>query len=316
MSFNPPKLYDWINDVDADPNQTWLVDDFILYDAAHQISGPATKGFKSWLAFALSLVVATGKEWCGLKPAQAESVLILETEGPRKSTAKRFKLFQKSMKFDYATMKSIFFAHRDLRSLDNPRDMDDIYSFIKYHNIKLVIVDTLAKSMRGDENSVQDVSRAMQGLDVLRQTGAAVVWLHHIGKPAEGKTDIDHETRGSSALAGFYDVHLAIRRDSEEAPYLNLTRRSNEAEESYYRLQWLISDEGVELKLEKTDDLKSTPDVMKDICVGKLLPFELYGITSLKEIWSMGTEAAKKMANGLVEEGVLEKIGKQKYRLK
>jgi len=74
----------------------------------------------------------------------------------------------------------------------------------------LVVFDTLARCLApGDENSTQDMGRAVAALDRIREaTGAAVLVMHHTGH------DKSRE-RGSSALAAAADTVIAIARDAD-----------------------------------------------------------------------------------------------------
>ncbi|HEV2042108.1 MAG TPA: AAA family ATPase [Casimicrobiaceae bacterium] len=73
----------------------------------------------------------------------------------------------------------------------------------------LIVVDTLARSMAGgDENSAQDMGRAIAVADRLRdQFSTATVLVHHAGK------DVAKGGRGSSALLGAADAYIMVESD-------------------------------------------------------------------------------------------------------
>lgn len=74
----------------------------------------------------------------------------------------------------------------------------------------LVILDTLARMVNGDENSAQDMRPFNEAVSGLAQaTGAAVLSIHHVGKGNDGNSDKKlwqrlhpEALRGSSALEG------------------------------------------------------------------------------------------------------------------
>jgi hypothetical protein len=72
----------------------------------------------------------------------------------------------------------------------------------------LIVLDTLARCLAGaDENSAQDVGRAVAAIDRIRAaTGATVLLIHHTGKNGDAE-------RGSSALRGAADTMLAVSND-------------------------------------------------------------------------------------------------------
>jgi hypothetical protein len=295
MPFTPPLLRDWCAEVDADPSPEWLVEDLILSDAAVLMSGAPTRSFKSWLAFQLALTVATGKPQGQLRPGKelegvGAGVLILEFEGPRKSTRNRFRMLENSNNMRVDDVENLWFSHREERYLDDPQDIEDITRFVARNNIKLVILDTFAKCSRGDENSAKDTSRTMHGLDKLRNAGAACVYIHHTRKPPMNAAtqDVDDEIRGSSALAGFYDVHLALRRRREEQAHIDLTVRSNEAEEKYFTVQWHIDGEAdtALLDLRRVDEVGELTDSFCEERIAQVLDTtKTYGKAALMRHW-------------------------------
>lgn len=68
---------------------------------------------------------------------------------------------------------------------------------------RLIVLDTLSRWHKGDENSNKDMGQVLAALDLIaRQTGAAVLVLHHVGKQSarEGRQQEQQATRGASAI--------------------------------------------------------------------------------------------------------------------
>jgi len=75
----------------------------------------------------------------------------------------------------------------------------------------LVIVDTLAQTYAGDENSSSDVSAYLRALgDIRAQFGCTVLVIHHTGHAAAERP------RGSSALTANTDFMLGVHRPDPE----------------------------------------------------------------------------------------------------
>jgi hypothetical protein len=71
----------------------------------------------------------------------------------------------------------------------------------------VIVIDTLARCMSGDENTQKDMGAFVKGCDRIREaTGAAVLILHHEGKNAS------KGARGSTVLGGAIDIGLRVRR--------------------------------------------------------------------------------------------------------
>lgn len=78
-------------------------------------------------------------------------------------------------------------------------------------SVSLTVVDTLARSMSGgDENTAQDMGRAIAVTDRLRdELGTATALVHHAGKdPGRG-------ARGSNALLGAVDAAIYVESDDQ-----------------------------------------------------------------------------------------------------
>jgi hypothetical protein len=90
----------------------------------------------------------------------------------------------------------------------------------------LVVVDTLARSMTGgDENSAQDMGRAVAVGDRLRDRfNAATALIHHCGK------DQSKGSRGSSSLLGSADVFIRVEGDETTGEHTATIEWSRDSE--------------------------------------------------------------------------------------
>lgn len=243
----PPYLEDWCASVDMDEGPAWLIEPLIPSDSVVVMSGPAKKSNKTWFAFQCVAAIASGRQFGPIIPAidEPQKCLILEAEGGRRETRRRWTWLANTAGFP-VPCKQVLFAHRYPLRLNQTNWVQRVQQVVADENIKLVIIDTLAKAFRGDENSAADAGAIMEAVDILRGAGATIMYLHHLRKSSPAGTDIDEELRGSSALAGFYDVHLAFR---EHAQGLHLTVRSRDEIEREFMVRWDISEEKGRAKL-------------------------------------------------------------------
>lgn len=207
--FDPPKLSTWAQSVRDDPRLTWIVPNFIPSDNLVLISGHPKDSKKTWLGM-----------WLALEAAEQHKVCYVYREGSRLPTLQRFDALTSGLpdmgrEFLY---NNIAFHHRGHFWLDNLEQVKNACKFIKRNDIKLIFVDTFAKSVQSDENSSKDVGRAINATERLRDSGATVVLVHHLRKATSalsngttGTPEPDKDLRGSSALAGAYETHLAVR---------------------------------------------------------------------------------------------------------
>ncbi|KAK1548632.1 hypothetical protein Q3G72_033474 [Acer saccharum] len=196
-------------EVRSDPQPTWLVEGFIPSDNLVLISGHPKDSKKTWLGM-----------WLALQAAEKHKICYIYREGSRLPTLQRFDALTQSLRVDTREYlyNQISFHHRNHFWLDNLEQVKNACKFIKRNDIKLIFVDTFAKSVQSDENSSKDVGKAINATERLRDAGATVVLVHHLRKAtsalsngAQGTPEPDKDLRGSSALAGAYETHLAVR---------------------------------------------------------------------------------------------------------
>jgi len=324
MPWPPRGLDDWLTWAAARPEQTWMINNLLPSDAAVLISGQAKRAYKTWFAFEIAIALALGRSPVSLLTpvCQADS-LVIELEGPVKQTEARWRMLVAP--YGEQVGDHIKYMHRYNFRLDNAMHLQVVCELLQREKRRLVIIDTLAKAHGGDENSVKDVSETMRHIDQLRKAmpGGTVIFIHHLRKPADtrfisrhdGPTDapdIDSDIRGSSALAGFYDTHLAIRMANPHQTWLDLTVRSSDAEEKYYQLSWSIDDEVghtaiLDMKELSTDTIS---EIEAERCIG-LLPYdEAYTVNELADIWQINVEVAKAYRGYLLDDGRLKKVNK------
>jgi RecA-family ATPase len=314
VSVKPNKLIDWVRATEARPDPPWLLRDMLQGDSAIQITGAATRSYKTWFAMTVGLVLASGKRTELLDPIAPVGVLMLEQEGPAKPTADRFRKLERGLGIDMSAI-NFHFEHRRPFFLDSASDMNEVSTFVKQNDVRLVIIDTLAKVTRGDENSSRDVGAAMRGIDSIRNAapGCSVMYLHHIRKPPgenRGPIDIDDETRGSSALNGFYDEHLAFRKRFDSQKHLDLTVRGNQLPEKYYEVTWFVETEKAYLQMREAQ-AGDVAESLKDELVNKLMPDRGYRQSDLARIWQLTSAQVKQVVGQLLQENVLEERSKQ-----
>lgn len=183
------------------PEPAWLVDGH-LTDGFTVMYGPPGGG-KTFLALSWALSIASGHPWHG-RPVKPAPVLYVSGEGTG-GLHRRVEAWKIAENQPAARMYVIPSGVRFGQDRDHAVGLrQDVHST----GAKLVVVDTLARSMAGsDENSAQDMGMHIQALDWLREkTGCAVLLVHHSGVEAS-------RPRGSTALFGAADTLVKITGD-------------------------------------------------------------------------------------------------------
>jgi len=196
----------------VEPNyyNPYLIDGIIDMKSSSMLYGPPGVG-KSFVTLDMSWHIAMGRPWNGRRTRQG-AVLYLQLEGGNRVFDRIAALRQ-----HYETEENVpFFLSRTPVNLSTQmRDTRFILDAVdtienEYgHKCQLIVVDTLARAMDGDENSAQDIGAVFRRLDFIRdRCGVHTMIIHHAGK------DSSRGARGSNALKGAVDTE--IRCDGQD----------------------------------------------------------------------------------------------------
>jgi len=179
----------------------WIWEPFIPEGTLIVLAGYAKTG-KSTFAYPLAVAVSQGRSFLNY-PTKRGAVLILAVEEHRRDVVLR--LVRVGMQPDDPLKVKI-------GALDgSSRTLNDIRKYILKNKIELVILDTISRYWNvRDENNNAEVARALKPFLVLaRDTGAAVVLIHH-----QSKSGGEHGKgiRGGSAVLDIVDQALILER--------------------------------------------------------------------------------------------------------
>ena len=197
-----------IQDIMMMPPTPWLIQDFIPENSMTMIYGSPGSG-KTFLALDMALHIAHNKEWHG-KNVRPGLVIYIAGEGVG-GLRKRLKAWNQAHKNEPGLGLRIVPLPIGLLDEDEIQALIQTIQQIKNDlDVRLVVFDTVARCMAGDENSAQDMGLAIKAMDKIRETfKCAVMPNHHSGK------DRDRGARGSTALIGAVDVSLRVDRQDD-----------------------------------------------------------------------------------------------------
>lgn len=254
FSFNPPLLAEWAADVESDKSPSFIISGILPTDNLVLLSGLPKESHKTWFAMLTALVASSGKNVGVLECETRTPVLYIYQEGARLATLNRFRAICTANGLgELESLEGFWFHHRSNFLLEKKEDVADVCNFVKEKGIGVVYIDTLAKSISGDENSAKEIGFIIRATSEIREAGATVVLVHHLrkGSPTltagtSGYPDPDKDLRGSGALAGAYETHWAIRaypcknpRDRKQSLLIG----GKEAEWRHYEYGWKITQE-------------------------------------------------------------------------
>lgn len=314
----PPDLTDWYEEVDGSEEPEWLLEGLLPASASVLLSGRPKRGHKTWFAYDMIYALATGERVAELIPTDPDgiNILVLALEGPPKKLRQRW-AWLSNANGGAIPRGRVWFAHRYPFLLDDPRWQLRLAELVQKKDIKLVVMDTLAKGIKGDENSAQDMGEVMRAVEVVCSAGEGTSFLcvHHLRKPSTqrggAETDIDDDLRGSGAFAGAYDVHLAMR-EGPGGKGLMLTARQRDAEERYFKIEWDINKQrqvaGLSMEEYRPDAPVGEEFALQ--CLSKLEEGKVYTYRNLMEAWEIPGEMVNKVCGMLTTNGALVRMAK------
>jgi hypothetical protein len=184
----------------------WLIEDYIEADSLAQVFGDPGSG-KSFVAIDLACCVATGTAWHGHDVMQG-AVFYIAGEG-HNGLARRLKAWEigTGASLDGAPLYKSQRAAMLYDASEAAIVAEAIESLAKEAGKpSMIIIDTLARNMGGDENSTEDMNSFIAHLDLYfrQKWNCCVVIVHH-----SGAMDKDR-SRGSTALRGAMDAEYKV----------------------------------------------------------------------------------------------------------
>lgn len=207
----------------ARPKRPWLIEGIMPINCIGGLMG-AYGTFKSFIALDMALSVATGIDWHGHQTKMGPTVYVAG-EGcdgiPKRCEA--WQIHHQSECPEH------FYVVENAPQLTQPKDVTELLRQVKSLPTMphMMILDTLARcNVGGDENSSAEMGEVIEGAErIRRETGAAVLIIHHFGWAAR--------SRGSTALPSGIEVkiditargdHLKLTCDKQkdDAPFMPL----------------------------------------------------------------------------------------------
>lgn len=207
---------------------SWLVDRYFETDATIMLYGASAVG-KSFIGLDVACCVATGSQFHG-HATKKGPVFVIVGEG-HQGLARRRRAWEKQngISLDGAPL----YFSTGPADLGNAKDAERVAEAVRQLEAEtgmtpaLIIIDTLARNFRGEENSATDVGRFVQLVDefLRREWKATVLIIHHSGKNSE------QGARGSSALLAAVDAAYLAKRAPEDDVISLIPRKMKDAEE-------------------------------------------------------------------------------------
>ena len=204
----------------AMPPVEWMIDGVLTKHGFSVMYGAPGAG-KSFIAIDMALCMAHGLPWHG-RETNAGAVLYIAGEGVA-GLGKRVKAHKLHNEIEGNGSLKVLPVAVDMMDQES---VEKLLRTIDSLNAKFscLVIDTVARSMTGEENSATDMSAFIRGCDAIKHhTGCGLLAIHHAGKDASRGIN---SMRGSSALAGAADTVLAVGK-SETIVSLSMEKQKD-----------------------------------------------------------------------------------------
>lgn len=176
----------------------WIIPELIPSGAITIIAGEAGAG-KTWLAMALARAVALGADFLGRRSTSAR-ILYLDRENPLILVRSRLQILCGG---------ADAFRPWGLWCEDQPPLIGDPRLLEFATKRPMIILDSMIRFHRADENSATEMAQVMRNLRCLASVGASVVVLHHRAKSETSSY------RGSSDIVAGADAAFALAKHDD-----------------------------------------------------------------------------------------------------
>jgi uncharacterized protein len=214
------QFFTGIGELTAKPTPTdWLIKDYFERDKTVLVYGASGVG-KSFVADDMGLSIATGKEWQGHSTKQGAVFYIC---GEGKSGVKK-RCLAWSIKNNVQLDNVPFFVSDSAVILPSKNAIEQLHTDIKNsgHIPTLIIFDTLARCLDGDENQAKDIGAFIQSVDSIRTTyNCTILIVHHSGK------DEKKGARGSTSIKGALDTEILLSKTGEKSFELSVSKQKD-----------------------------------------------------------------------------------------
>ncbi len=187
----------------------WLVDGLIATGGITVFAGDP-RSFKTTAALQLMFAVASGSDWLGHPLRLSGPVAYVGEEGSAHALSAQYRAFRALT----PPQHPILTYHLQGLSPTRSEGWSQFVAEIRAAGVVLVVIDTLARTMEGDENDAAAMREYLAPLAELLRDGITVVLVHHFNKGG-GDGRVGKRMRGSSALWGAVDGTLGFTRPTE-----------------------------------------------------------------------------------------------------
>lgn len=194
----------WADEIEIRLDTAGLIDGLLSSTAMTVVYGESGAG-KTFVVIDMACHIAAGMAWRGLAVEQG-NVIYVAAESPE-SVKRRVWAWKRHHKVERLPLLVVQ-SSIDLLNGDCDAVVAEVARVARAHGrVALVVIDTLSRSMMGNENSPDDMGRYVAACGRIREAADThVLVVHHTGK------DLAKGARGHSSLRAATDVELEVTK--------------------------------------------------------------------------------------------------------
>ena len=217
------------------PEPVWAVPG--LLPVGLSILAGAPKVGKSWLALQLALAVASGGYFFGQR-IEKGAILYLALEDPPRRLKDRMlaQNWPKGLQADFMPLGQFEYQIGNITNGGGEKLAHEIEDKC----YRLVVIDTLSRSIPGDQQEVESMTRALTPIqEMSHQTNCTVILIDHHRKGKGFSPDVIADILGSTAKGGMADTAWGLYRErGKSGAKLAITGRDIEEKSLSVKMDW------------------------------------------------------------------------------
>lgn len=193
----------------------WLIQDFLANDSVGILAAQPGMG-KSWLFMELAIEFSRGGLWLGKFKTKGGGVLYIDEETPKSLLKRRFRRLLKAKKLNEDGL-NIHFAVWQGLCLTNPASVLRLEMQLKILKPALVIIDSLIRVHRAEENSATEMAGVFEIVKrLVHQYQCSFLFTDHQRKTPHFPVGGGQLVRGSSEKVAFIDSLFVMEQLSDD----------------------------------------------------------------------------------------------------
>lgn len=204
-------------------NMQWLIDGLIPAEAFGVVFGEPGGG-KSFSVLDMACSVSSGRPWQGLDTGDEGVVVYISAEGGNGMRIRKRAWEQVNQGAPLMRVLPI------TTIMDDPKDAGELGQVLREYRkrvhqpIKMIVIDTLNRSMAGNENDNSEMADFIRGCERIQADhDCGVIVVHHSGK------DADKGARGASALKAATDFEIMVGKKDDIITVTHTRSKDTEA---------------------------------------------------------------------------------------